>query len=87
MAEIYGRVSGGNAGRNRGTVSAGTHGLPALHGFLPCRCAEVPEDYGKPRARGVEHSSWIRLILQYCSYLFLLLLYLFINIVYRYTLS
>ncbi len=55
MAEIHGRVSGGHAGRNRGKVSPGALGLSALHGFLPCRRAKVPEGYGEPRAGGVEY--------------------------------
>ena len=54
MAEIHGRVSGGHAGRNRGKVSPGALGLYALHGFLPCRRAKVPEGYGEPRAGDVE---------------------------------
>lgn len=54
MAEVHGRVSGRDAGRYRGQVSPGARGLPSLHGLLLGRRAEVPEDHGEPRTRGID---------------------------------
>ena len=60
MAEIYGRVSGRDAGRYRRSVSPGARRLPSLHGLLLGRRAEVPEDHGEPWTRGIDEIGIIQ---------------------------